>query len=163
MMHIEIKRVSPNIFDECAEVIRNSFITVADELKLTRENAPTNPAFIENDALNNMYEKKIDMFAVANEDECIGFVALEKAGNEVYYMERLAILPEYRHRGYGKRVLDFAVDFVRERKGKKISIGIINENEVLKNWYLSYGFIETETKMFQHLPFTVCFMEKSVN
>lgn len=162
MMSIEIKKVSPDIFDECAEVIRNSFITVADELKLTRANAPTNPAFIENDALNSMYEKNIDMFVVTNEDACIGFVALEKADNGVYYLERLAILPEYRHKGYGKMVLDFAVSHVRERKGKRISIGIINENEVLKNWYLSYGFIETETKAFQHLPFTVCFMDLHV-
>jgi Acetyltransferases len=162
-MSIDIKRVNPDIFDECAEVIRNSFITVANELKLTRENAPTNPAFIENNALNIMYEKKIDMFAVTDEnDGCIGFVALEKAEDGAFYMERLAILPAYRHRGYGKMVLDFAVSYVREKRGKKISIGIINENEVLKNWYMSYGFMETGTKVFQHLPFTVCFMEKSV-
>ena len=162
-MCIEIKKASPDIFEDCAEVIRNSFITVADELKLTKENAPTNPAFIEKDALHRMHEKKIDMFAVVDGEACIGFVALEKADQGVYYMERLAILPEYRHRGYGKKLLDFVVKHVRERGGKEISIGIINENEVLKNWYLDYGFMEIETKEFQHLPFTVCFMQKPVN
>jgi ribosomal protein S18 acetylase RimI-like enzyme len=162
-MCIEIKKASPDIFEECAEVIRNSFITVADELNLTKENAPTNPAFIEKDSLYSMHEKKIDMFAIIDEEACIGFVALEKADQGVYYMERLAILPEYRHRGYGKKLLDFAVNHVRERGGTGISIGIINENEVLKNWYLDYGFIEIETKEFQHLPFTVCFMQKTVN
>ena len=143
---MEFKKASPVIFDECVKVIRNSFITVANHFNLTKENAPINPAFIEIDALNKMYEKNIDMFIVLENDVYIGFVAIEKANNEIYYMEKLAILPEYRHKGYGK----------------KISIGIINENDILKKWYLSYGFIETETKVFKHLPFTVCFMEKKI-
>ena len=33
---------------------------------------------------------------------------------------------------------------------------------LLKNWYMSYGFRETGTKAFPHLPFTVCFMEKEI-
>lgn len=159
---MEFKKVSPVIFDECVKVIRNSFITVANHFNLTKENAPTNPAFIEIDALNKMYEKNIDMFIVLENDVYIGFVAIEKANNEIYYMEKLAILPEYRHKGYGKKVMDFVVNYVKCKDGKKISIGIINENDILKKWYLSYGFIETETKVFKHLPFTVCFMEKKI-
>lgn len=43
-----------------------------------------------------------------------------------------------------------------------LSIGIINENKVLKQWYSSFGFNETGFKKFPHLPFTVCFMEKKI-
>lgn len=106
--------------------------------------------------------KKILRCLQFENDVYIGFVAIEKANNEIYYMEKLAILPEYRHKGYGKKVMDFVVNYVKGKDGKKISIGIINENEILKKWYLSYGFIETETKVFYHLPFTVCFMEKKL-
>lgn len=63
-MSIEFKKANPAMFDECVKVIRNSFITVANHFNLTKENAPTNPAFIEIDALNKMYEKNIEMFAV---------------------------------------------------------------------------------------------------
>jgi hypothetical protein len=48
---------------------------------------------------------------------------------------------------------------VKELGGHKISIGIIEENTVLKRWYSNNGFIHLGTKTFDHLPFTVGFME----
>ena len=160
-MSIIFANVTPAMLDDCAKVIRESFITVANDFNLTRENAPTNPAFIEGDTLNKMYEKNISMFTVYKSDVQIGFVAIE-SGLTPYYMEKLAILPEYRHKGYGIKVMDFVMRFVKSRGGKRVSIGIINENTVLKNWYISYGFRETGTKTYPHLPFTVCFMEKEL-
>lgn len=161
-MSIEFIEASPDLFEECARVIRESFLTVAKDFHLTKENAASNPAFLETDALQKMYEKKIGMFALCENGVCIGFVALEKANDGIYYMEKLAVLPEYRHKGYGKRMMDYAAGFVKGKGGRKNSIGIIDENKILKNWYLDYGFTETETKVFSHLPFTVCLMRKDV-
>lgn len=157
-----IKRIDEHQFEECARVIRNSFITVADEFNLTKENAPTNPAFIERDSLEKMKEKGIGMFGAFEGDVCIGFVAIEKANEDVFYMERLAVLPEHRHKGIGRELMDFVFDYSRRNGGKKVSIAIINKNKRLKDWYIKYGFIETGVKEFKHLPFEVCFMEKAV-
>ncbi len=71
-------------------------------------------------------------------------------------------MPEYRHKGLGTRLLDYAREQVGEMGGKRISIGIIEENAVLKNWYLAYGFKPTGTRKFEHLPFTVGFMELEI-
>lgn len=161
-MSIVFRNVAAEMYEDCAKVIRDSFLTVADDFKLTRENAATNPAFIEAEALGKMHEKNISMFAVYENDVQIGFVAIEKADDDVFYMEKLAVLPGYRHRGYGKKIMDFVVDHVKAGGGKRISIGIINKNEILKKWYESYGFIETEIKVFSHLPFTVCIMQKHI-
>lgn len=162
-MSIDFIKAGPELFDDCAAVIRAAFITVADDFRLTKENAPTNPAFIEADALFKMHESKTDMFAVRENGTVIGFVAVEKAKDDTYYMEKLAVLPSSRHRGCGKAIMDYVFAFVKSEGGKRVSIGIINENTVLKNWYISYGFTETETKVFKHLPFTVCLMEKHVS
>jgi hypothetical protein len=59
-------------------------------------------------------------------------------------------------------LMDFACDKIHQNNGKLISIGIINENIVLKKWYTDYGFVEKGLKRFDHLPFEVCFMEKEV-
>lgn len=147
-MSIEFKEATPERFDECARVIQESFLTVVKDLHLTKENAASNPAFLETDALQKMYEKNISMFAVCENDVCIGFVALENAGYGVYYMKKLAVLPEYRHKGYGKKMMNFVSDLVKKNGGGKISIGIINENKILKNRYSDYGFKETGTKVF---------------
>lgn len=149
-------------YAECAAVIRNSFITVADEFGLTRENAPTNPAFAGADSLFNMKEKGLKLFGAYLEDACIGFVAIEKAQEGCFYMERLAVLPEYRHNGYGGELMDFVFRHVGKCGGAMVSIALINDNKRLKDWYRNYGFTETGIKTFKHLPFDVCFMHKSV-
>ncbi len=82
--------------------------------------------------------------------------------DDLYYIEKLAVLPEDRHSGFGRMLMDLALDHVRERGGKTISISLIDENRVLKRWYQDYGFVETEVRRFEHPPFAVCFMEKRV-
>ena len=74
-------------------------------------------------------------------------------------MNDVAILSEYRHFGYGKALLDFCKDKIKELGGSKITIGIVEENTVLKDWYAANEFIHTGTKQFEHLPFTVGYME----
>ena len=46
--------------------------------------------------------------------------------------------------------------------GSIITIGIVEEKPVLKEWYAANGFIHTGTKEFAHLPFTVGLMEWNV-
>lgn len=160
-MDIEIREVNDE-FEEWASVIRNSFATVTEEFKITRENAPTNPAFAEADSLEKMKGKGASMYGAYLDGQRVGFVAVERADDDRWYMERLAVLPEYRHKGIGRTLMDFVFETVRQRGGKKVSIGIINENRVLKKWYIDYGFVEMGTRAFSHLPFEVCFLEKAV-
>jgi diamine N-acetyltransferase len=80
-------------------------------------------------------------------------------GNGVFEMNDVAILPNYRHKGYGKQILDFCKAKVAELGGHKINIGIVEDNTKLKNWYLQNDFNHTGTKTFDGLPFTVGFME----
>ena len=158
---LEIRKIE-NIDQNCVRVIRDSFITVAREFNITKQNAPTNPAYIEIESLQAMKQKGINMYGAFLNNTVIGFVAIEKSSDDLYFMEKLAVLPEYRHNGYGTRLIDFVVETVKKAGGKKISIGIINENKVLKNWYIRNGFSETEIRKFSHLPFTVCFLERTV-
>lgn len=147
-------------FQEGAAIIRDAFITVATDLHLTEENAPSNPAFMGSEILAQMDEKGVELYMAYEDGQPIGFVALEQANPRTGYLEKLAVLPEHRHKGYGEKLVEFVVDRARSLGIERISIGIINENVVLKDWYLRLGFKETGTKRFSHLPFEVCFMEK---
>lgn len=51
---------------------------------------------------------------------------------------------------------------VRRSGGGTICIGAMYENRKLVRWYERQGFSITGTRKFAHLPFVVCFMEKSV-
>ncbi len=144
------------------QVLRDSYMTVASEFKLTRENCSTNAAFITFEQLKHLKEKGAALFGWYDNNKQIGFVAIEHAGEHLYYMEKLAVLPEYRHRGYGRGLADFVYSYVKEKRGERISIGIIDENRLLKEWYKGQGYVEKGIKDFIHLPFTVCFMERDV-
>jgi len=147
---------------QSVQVIRESFATVARDFNLTETNSPTNPAFTSIEKVLAMKEKDIKLFGLFIDNRQVGFVAVEKAGESLFYMERLAVLPEFRHAGLGKELMDFVFQFLKKERDAKVSIGIINENIILKKWYQDYGFVETALKSYPHLPFTVCLMERPV-
>ena len=146
--------------EKSVDVIRKSFRTVAKEFGLTKHNCPTHPSFITINQLKELKSKGVTFFGLFLGNKQIGFIAVEKADVNLYYIEKLAVLPANRHRGYGTKLMGFAFDYIRENNGKKISIGIINEHTVLKSWYIKLSFREVTTEKFPHLPFTVCFMER---
>lgn len=156
----EIKDSTERI--KSAQVLRDSYMTVAVEFKLTRRNCPTNAAFTTPEQLQQLMERGAEFYGWYDNKKLIGFVAIEHAGEQIYYMEKLAVLPEYRHRGYGKKLADFVYSYVKDKKGERIAIGIIDKNRLLKEWYKKQGYVEKGKKEFHHLPFTVCFMERDV-
>ena len=87
-----------------------------------------------------------------------GCVAFEQPDPDTAYLNRLSVLPNCRHRGGGATLVRFILDFAKTKNIKTVSIGIIAEHEVLKNWYLDLGFIEGDTQKFKHLPFDVKYM-----
>lgn len=140
-------------------VIRNSFRTVADQFGLTEINSPTNPAFTTAENLKNL-ALKAECFGLYKNGIPCGFFALEfNYESKSVFLERVCVLPEYRHNGFGKTILEFAESYCRERSADKISIGMMNNNTVLKNWYIENGFTEISVKQFSHLLFDVCFLE----
>jgi ribosomal protein S18 acetylase RimI-like enzyme len=160
---VEIKGIgSRHDLENSLKVIRDSFKTVAVEFGLNKDNCPTHPSLITLDKLLEL-KNKAELFGLFLNKGQVGFVAVEKADDGVYYLDKLAVLPEYRHRGYGARLVDFVVGYVKKQGGQKISLGMIDESTILKNWYKKLGFRETGTKNFEHLPFTVCFMDKSLS
>lgn len=158
-MGYEILEMQLSDIDICAEVIRRSFLTVARDFGLTQENCPTNGAFIQPSRLLSDRQKGAFMYKLVEDNTIIGFMSLVPKDACAVELEKLAVLPEYRHGGYGKILLQYAREKSLSLGFRKITIGIIEENTRLKKWYSDFGFIHTGTKNFPHLPFTVGFME----
>jgi len=162
-INLKIKIINFDNLPSCLEVVNNSFATVAKEFGLTEQNCPTNPAFIKIDRLINDFNKGSLMFGYFTNEKIVGFVQITKKDDDIYELGRLAVLPEYRHSSIGKKLIGFAKEKVQELGGKKITIGIIEENTMIKNFYTINGFIHTGTMVFAHLPFTVGYMAMEVN
>ncbi len=91
------------------------------------------------------------------------FMQLRDKGEGVFSLEKLCVLPGWRHDGIGAKLLEKARTEAIRLGGHKITIGIIEENTRLKDWYLLNGFVHTGTIDLPHLPFIVGFMELPLN
>ena len=160
-----IRQVEIFEFPVAAEMIRESFMTIAKEFNITKENCPRHTAF---STTAEELQKNLNwgwlMFGLYEDKQMVGYVSLSKSREtaDVYELHNLAVLPECRHKGYGKELVDFCIDKVKELGGIKITLGMIEENTRLKNWYIQNGFTHTGTKKFDGFPFTAGFMEMKV-
>ena len=155
----EIRPLTADRLPDYANVIRNSFATVARDFGLTKENCPYHPAFISDEALVKKIKDGYMTFGYFVGDTLFDFVAITNMGGGIYEVNRLSIFPEWRHYGYGKRLLGFCKEKVKELGGEKINIEIVEENKVLKEWYAANGFVHTGTEKFEGLPFLIGHME----
>jgi ribosomal protein S18 acetylase RimI-like enzyme len=126
--------------------------------------APTNPAFVTESKLKEYLTEPVVLYGMFYDGILIGCVAVEKSrrDDQVYYIERLAVAPEQRHQGFGDQLLCYAFDRIRESGGRVASIGLMDNHEVLKQWYITKGFVQTSCRAIEHLPFDVCFMSKDL-
>ena len=161
-MKVFISEVKASDLLRCLDVIRQSFKTVADDFGLRYENCPGHTSFITPDVLDAQMNRGWHMYALYAEEDIIGYMSVSKESDDSCELHNLAVLPEYRHNGFGKLLLDHAKEAVKSLGGNTIKISIIEENTVLKNWYIANGFVHTGTKKFDYLPFTSGYLERKL-
>lgn len=153
-----IREADSNDTSLLAGLVRECFQDVAGRFGLTLENCPKHPSFCTDEWIKRDLARGANYYILENDVMALGCVAIEKAGSDLCYLERLGVLPEARHQGYGRGLVDHII-FRANRIGvKQIGIGIIADDVELKRWYQKIGFVEGETKKFEHLPFLVLFM-----
>ena len=158
-MSVLIQKVKFAELVTCLEVIHDSFKTVADELGLTVDNCPKHTSFIPLSFLETQMNWGWLMYSLYYDGKMVGYMSLSKEEDDTFELHNLAVLPEYRHIGLGKELLDQAKSVVRAHNYNKLKVGIIEESTVLKNWYIANGFEHVGTKKFDHLPFTSGYLE----
>jgi N-acetylglutamate synthase-like GNAT family acetyltransferase len=159
----KIRASTPKDIAVLTEIIRSSFRDAADRFGLTQENCPTHPSNCTADWVQKDMNRGVSYFILEDDGLASGCVALEPAGSKLCYLERLAVRPPQRRRGFGRALVEFVLAEAGRSGTHHVSIGIIAGQTELKNWYQKIGFVEAETKEFAHLPFRVTFMSCTVN
>ena len=139
-------------------LIRDSFRDVAERFSLTLQNCPKHPSNYTEEWVQKDFARGVTYLILSQNNVPVGCVALEKANDDLCFLERLAVLPEKRRKGFGRTLVDHVFSKARVMGAKEISIGIIAAQTELNRWYQKIGFVEGETKEFPHLPFQVTLM-----
>ena len=159
-----IKKIDEAHIEECVKVIKESFSTVAKEFGITEENAPRYTAFATTKKRLNwhMFEEKRPMYAFFDGEKIVGYYSLLLKDTDECELNNLCVLPEYRHKGIGEKLIVHAFLIARNYDCVKMNISIVEENKPLKNWYESFGFIHTHSQKFDFFPFTSGYMVKEL-
>lgn len=112
-----IKEALPGDHETILDVIHRSFSTVADEFGLTPENCPNYTGFLPLEALNAQRERGWKLYQCRAGQKTVGCMALSDEGNGCFELHELAVLPEYRHLGYGTQLLGTARKIIRTSGG----------------------------------------------
>ena len=157
-----IREVLHEDIPACVNLIKQSFKTVADEFGFTEENAPRFTAFAtdEERLLRQMDDEHRPMFVYEEEGVLCGYYSLLMQENNECELNNLAVLPECRHKGIGKLLMEHACSVARENDCKLMNIGIVEENIKLRKWYEKNGAVHLGTHKFDFFPFTCGYMRK---
>ncbi len=158
---ISVRPVRLDDLPACAALIRECFQTVADEFGLTEENAPRFTAFsvTEEKLLHQLEDERRPMFVCELNGTPCGYYSLRFLENGECELNHLAVLPAFRHRGIGQRLLSHARSAAAEACCTVMNIGIIEENRRLRAWYGQNGAVHTGTEKFPFFPFTCGYMK----
>ena len=102
------------------------------------------------------------MYVYCIDGEIVGYCSLAMLKDGSIELNNLAVLPAYRHRGIGKRLLNHALEEGRARNFEVMKIGIVEENTRLRRWYEGNGFVHTGTEKFDFFPFTCGYLKKDL-
>lgn len=160
----DIREIKLEDIPECVNVIRSAFKTVADDLGFTEENAPRFTAFATDDRrlYYQLVEEHRPMYVFEKEGKIIGYYSLSVLNEDEIELNNLSVLPDQRHNGIGKKLLEDCFSRAKEMGAKKVKIGIVEENRILRSWYEDSGFIHTGSIKYDFFPFTCGYMEKEV-
>jgi N-acetylglutamate synthase-like GNAT family acetyltransferase len=131
---------------------------VAERFGLTPQNSPTHPSNCRPEWLLREMNRGVTFYMLENEGQPAGCVALEKISDEVCYLERLAVLPRERRKGFGEALVKHILSEARLLDVYRVGIGIIADHKELQDWYEKLGFEEVESKRFPQLIFRVTLM-----
>ena len=159
-----IREVKREDIPTCVDLIRSSFMSVADKYGITKENAPRFTAFaVSDDILYWQMDKEHRPMFVAEEDGIIcGYYSLTIQENGECELNNLAVLPQYRHQGIGQQLLEHSYSYAKSTGCHVMNIGIVEENTILRKWYEQNGAIHIGTKKFDFFPFTCGFLKREL-
>ncbi|MCP4687730.1 MAG: GNAT family N-acetyltransferase, partial [Desulfobacterales bacterium] len=141
-----------------SEMVRRAYRDVAERFELTAENCPKHPSNCTEEWIRADFERGVRYFILEYRDKPAGCAAIEHANPGTCYLERLSVPPEYRRKGFGKALVEHVLREAAALGAQNAGIGVIAKQTDLKTWYEKIGFIEGETRQFEHLPFQVAFM-----
>ena len=97
------------------DILNKAFMTVAIQYNFTKETVERFPAFMESVVIYNQLKNRLKMYGYKEDNKIVGCVGYSLFNDKIYMIERLGTLPEYRHKGIGRKLMEF-IENKRKRR-----------------------------------------------
>ena len=136
---IEIKEFSPEIYSLVC--------------KLTRQVAPDRNPPSESEFLDIVHSDNSHLFVIQDDSATsVGMLSTgiyrTPTGNKAW-IEDVVIDDAYRGRGFGKKIVEYAIDFLRELNVDTVSLTTNSSRVVANQLYQKLGFVRYETNVYK--------------
>jgi GNAT superfamily N-acetyltransferase len=96
------------------------------------------------------FDAKKDLFAVAEKDgQIVGSIAINGLPDQTAQLRWFLLHPSARGSGLGKRMLNDALDFCRDRNFRSVCLWTISELKAAAHLYRAAGFTVTQEKTYE--------------
>lgn len=121
--------LSKENIDEYVDIYNKSFMDMPHGSYIEIKDAK---GYLDNKNDNEEY------FIVTDKGESIGFFNIIIEGNKGFF--DIGLVKEYRGKGYGKRLLETAIQYLNEKKVEELCLTVIEKNSIAYEMYKKRGF-----------------------
>lgn len=122
-------RLSKENIEEYVDVYNKSFMDMPHGTYIEIEEAKS--------YLKNKNDNE-DYFIVLDKGESIGFLNTIIKDKKAFF--DIGLIKEYRGKGYGKKILETAIQFLNEKQVEEICLTVIEKNSIAYEMYKKRGF-----------------------
>lgn len=138
-----------------ANLLRRSFQDVADEFGLSPDTFRWHPSNYQDQWIQDDMAHGITFFILEVQGLPAGCVGMTTPQDGACEMKRLGVLPEHRHKGLGKSLVDYAIARAASLGLSRLNLDLIAANARLRRWYEGMGFAYTGTRTVEGIPFEI--------
>ena len=139
-LNIEIKKISedeiPILSELATSILREHF----DPIIGKAQNDYMLEKFQSISAIKEQFKKGYLYYWVKFENKNIGFLAFYPVENKLY-LSKFYLLKEYRGKKISRKMLEFLVNYAKDKKLKSIYLNVNKHNDLAINVYKHLGFI----------------------
>ena len=124
---------------DATEITRQNMIYFGDDLEEENEDSEDISIFLPEEE-----EKRgMTIYIAEKEEKVIGKVNLQMSDSGTGGIYGLGVLPEFRGKGFGRAILTFGVEKLKDANATEVMLQVAAENGTALNLYKSCGFQET--------------------
>lgn len=124
---------------DASEITRQNMIYFGDDLEEENEDSEDSSILLPEEE-----EKRgMTIYIAEKEDKVIGKVNLQMSDSGTGGIYGLGVLPEFRGNGFGRAILTFGVEKLKDANATEVMLQVAAENGTALNLYKSCGFQET--------------------